>query len=462
VSNWGETCRFPPTPPPRHLTDRTNLAFAAAGLKRDVGITIAQYGLGSSLLFVTYCGAQLLVSLIGARFGAVRMLSVACIVWGITAASMAAVSSPWSFYAARLALGLAEAPTYPLIATYLRTFHARDTAVGAAYSYVHAATLVASVIGGPIAAAVLSMDGLAGLAGWRWLFIVEGILPIAVGIWVAFLPHTPACAKFLTPEERCRLEADVTAARGDGATRAAAADAASLWDALKHTLTNWRIMVAGTIEGVFGGGKWAAQFFTPLIIEQILTGEKIAAGGPVVSHGRRLLAEKRSARYVILSALLSAIPFFMAAATSVLNGWAANKTRAARGWGRKWFIVWPGLVCAAGLFVVGPVLDAPSSNATRAIAFLAVIAALQSFAGWGVIMSLPSSLAGGTAAHGAMAYAMFIALGTLGGVWGPALMGALTAKAGSYTLGGAVLGGVALAMAALWAVTFGCIVPGGK
>ena len=61
MSNWGETCRFPPAPPPRHLTDRTNLAFAAAGLKRDVGITIAQYGLGSSLLFVTYCGAPLLV-----------------------------------------------------------------------------------------------------------------------------------------------------------------------------------------------------------------------------------------------------------------------------------------------------------------------------------------------------------------------------------------------------------------
>ena len=449
--------------PPLSLSDRTNLAFAAAGLKRDVGITIAQYGLGSSLLFVTYCGAQLFVSVIGARFGAVRVLSGACIVWGLTAGAMAFVSSPAAFYAARLALGLAEAPTYPLIATYLRTFHARDTAVGAAYSYVHAATLVASVIGGPLAAAILSMEGLGGLAAWRWLFIIEGILPILIGIWVAFLPHTPATAKFLTPDERARIDADVIAARGDGATAAGASDWASLWDALKHTLTNWRVMVAGTIEGIYGGGKWAAQFFTPLIIEEILTGEKPAAGGPIVSHGRRrLLAETKTARYVILSALLSAIPFFAAAATSVINGWGAKRARATRGWGRKWFIVWPAVVCAAGLFVVGPVLDAAPSAATRAVAFLAVTAALQGFAGWGVAMSLPSSLAGGTAAHGATAYAMFIALGTLGGVWGPALMGALTAKAGSYTLGGAVLGGVALAMAATWAVAFGWIVPGGK
>ena len=148
-----------------HHPDRTNLAFAATGLKRDVGITVAQYGLGSSLLFVTYCGAQLFVSLIGARFGAIPVLSAACIVWGITAASMAAISSPASFYAARLALGLAEAPTYPLIATYLRSFHARDTAVASSYSYVHAATLVASVIGAPLAAGILAMDGVGGIAG---------------------------------------------------------------------------------------------------------------------------------------------------------------------------------------------------------------------------------------------------------------------------------------------------------
>ena len=413
-----------------------------------------------------------------------RVLCAACILWGVTAASMAAISSPGSFFAARLALGLAEAPTYPLIATLLRTFHAQDTAVGAAYSWVHAATLVASVVGGPLAAAVLAMEGLGGLAGWRWLFIVEGILPIVAGVWVAFLPASPAEAKFLTPEERERIATDIAASRGgycDGAKKAAAAasssgedcrtekdgvaaasrgdgggaaeplDARSLWEALKHTLLNWRLIVAATIEGVFGGGKWAAQFFTPILVEEIIK--------PPGNGGK-------SARYVAYAALLSAVPFFFAAATSVLNGWGAKRAaRSARGWGRRAFLVWPALLCAAGLFAVGPLLDvSPPSPASRALAFVAVVAALQGFAGWGVAMSLPSTLAGGggRSAHGATAYAMFVAVGTLGGLWGPALMGELTAKTGgSYTVAGATLGGVALAMGLVWAVAFGLIVPGG-
>lgn len=403
-----------------------------------------------------------------------RVLSAACILWGITAASMAAISSPASFYAARLALGLAEAPTYPLIATLLRAFHAKDTAVGAAYSWVHAATLVASVIGGPLAAAVLAMEGLGGLAGWRWLFIIEGILPIIAGVWVAFIPASPAQAKFLTPEERAKIAGAVAEERGHHPEDAAddAKDMHTLFKALGHTLVNWRLIAAASIEGVFGGGKWAAQFFTPLIIEEILTGKKPTAPAGGGGHGRRRLlaaaaataADKKSVRYVALSALLSSIPFFFAAASSVLNGWGAKKARATRGWGRKWFLVTPALVCAAGLVVVGPVLDvSPPSAGTRAVAFLAVTAALQGFAGWGIAMSLPSTLAGASVAHGATAYSMFIAVGTLGGLWGPALMGALISKSGgSYTVGGATLGAVALAMGLLWAVAFRWIVPGGK
>jgi MFS transporter, ACS family, tartrate transporter len=134
-------------------------------MRRDVGITLGEYGIGSSLLFVTYCGLQVPVQLIGARFGLRRTLAAACIVWGIVAASMAGINSVAGFYAARLALGLAEAPTYPLIISFLRTFHHSDTAVGASYSYVHAATLVASVIGGPLAAGVLAMEGEDGVNG---------------------------------------------------------------------------------------------------------------------------------------------------------------------------------------------------------------------------------------------------------------------------------------------------------
>ena len=157
--------------------DRTNLAFAASGLKRDVGITLSQYGmgfsffrflllffavlvvvfpsslslllslslspptsspnplskrhngLGSALLFVTYGAAQLPIAALSSRVGLVRTLGCACFLWGVVAASFAAVNSVGSFYACRLALGLAEAPTFPLIITILRSFHASDGAV---------------------------------------------------------------------------------------------------------------------------------------------------------------------------------------------------------------------------------------------------------------------------------------------------------------------------------------------
>jgi MFS family permease len=128
---------------PPFSPDRTNLAFAAVGLRRDLGLSLAQYGLGSSLLFATYCLAQLPIAMLGARVGLTRTLAAACALWGVVAASMSAITTPAHFYAARLALGLAEAPTFPLIVTYLRSFHASDGAVGASYAYVHAATLVA-------------------------------------------------------------------------------------------------------------------------------------------------------------------------------------------------------------------------------------------------------------------------------------------------------------------------------
>lgn len=481
-----QTSSPPPSLPPLS-PDRNNVAFAVTGMRRDVGITLAQYGVGSSILFATYCGAQVPMSLIGARFGLTRTLAAACVVWGITAASMASINSVGGFYAARLALGLAEAPTYPLIITYLRTFHHADVAVGASYSYVHAAALVASVIGGPIAAGVLAMEGereeweevcvlflffrrldhplppthpstgLAGLAGWRWLFLIEGILPIVVGVWVLFLPASPATAKFLTPDERARVAADVATARPH-----AAADANSgraLMAAVVTALTNWRLVAAGSIEMINSCGRWAAQLFTPLIIDEILTGEKPPVGKPAPGHGGG--GAPKPAKTVILAALLSAIPFGLAAASSVLNGWGAKRANSTRGWGRRWFIVWPSWVCAAGLYAVGPLLSLPPSSGTRAGAFIAIIAALQGFALWGPVMSLPSTLTSGSTAAAAVSYALFVALGTLGGLIGPAVLGETTQRTASYTLGGAVLGSLSAVMGLVWAVAFGFIVPGG-
>lgn len=349
-------------------------------------------GLGSSLLFVTYGAAQIPVAALGSRFGLVKTLGVACFCWGVVAMSMAAINSVGSFYAARLALGLAEAPTFPLIATILRSFHASDGAVAASYSYVHSSTLVASFVGAPLAAAILSMGKRWGLEAWRWLFIIEGLLPIALSVWIFTLPSSPANARFLTPQQRAALAQRVAEARGGGVGGGGGSGASSsgsssvvaststpagggrggagsltpststpsspspsplapapprppslaaIRSALWATLLNWRLWSVAALEMVGSSGRFGVQFFTPLIIERLL--ERTREGGA---------AAERTAASVAASAALSAIPFGLAAVGAVVNAAVSKRVNH-----RKWFIVWPGIVCAAGLAVLGPLIS---------------------------------------------------------------------------------------------------------
>lgn len=396
---------------------------------------------------------QIPVAIFGARFGTTRTLALAAGLWGVTAASMAAVNSAASFYAARLALGLAEAPTFPLIITLLRGFHPTDAGVGAAYSWVHASTLFAAVLGGPIAAAILSMDGVAGLAGWRWLFLLEGMPPLVIAAWILRLPESPATARFLCPAEREALAVAVRDARDDG-------DAATVktWPALRATLANWRVAAIGAIELVSSSGRFAAQFFTPLIIEELITGVRSTVKPAAGSHGGGH-AEGAPAKRIVASAALSCIPYGLGAAAAVLNAVAAKKASVRWGWGRKWFIVWPAFVCAAGLYGLGPLV----SHGPPPAAFLCVVAGMLGFAAYGVTMSLPSTLVPGDALSSALGYAMFTSLAMLGGLLGPAALGAMTqARDGNYSAGGALLASFSLASGIVYALAFRFLVPGGK
>ena len=366
---------------------------------------------------------------------------------------MAAVNSAGAFYAARLALGLAEAPTFPLIITLLRGFHATDEGVGAAYSWVHASTLFAAVLGGPLAAAILSMDGVARLAGWRWLFLFEGVPPIAAAVWILRLPESPATARFLSPAERVELETAVRTARGGD-------DTASFgtWSAVRAALLNWRVVALGVIELVSSSGRFAAQFFTPLIIQELLTGAKSTDTPSAGAHGGGR-AEGARADRVVAAAALSCIPYGLAAAAAVLNAVAAKAAARRWGWGRRWFIVWPAAVSAAGLVGLGPLV----SRGPPAAAFLAVVAGSLGFAAYGVTMSLPSSLVPGDARSAALGYALFTALAMLGGLLGPAALGALTeSHGGSYAAGGALLASFSAAAGLVYAAAFSWLVPGGK
>jgi MFS transporter, ACS family, tartrate transporter len=147
----------------------------------------ANHSYGASLFFLGYCLPQVPLVWLIVRFlpgGAPAGLAACCLAWGVAAAAMAAVSGPASFYATRVLLGVAEAGTFPLMWATLQCFYAPGE-IAHAYAALLACVSVAQIFGGPLAAALLAADGLAGLAGWRWLFIAEAV-PTLVRGWIFF------------------------------------------------------------------------------------------------------------------------------------------------------------------------------------------------------------------------------------------------------------------------------------
>ena len=160
--------------------DRTSVGIAALTMNRDLGLTAYQFGWGAGLLFASYSVLEIPSNLILYRFGARRWIARIMITWGLVAAANAFVVGPVSFYIVRLLLGAAEAGFFPGITFFLAAwFPAQYRAQVLAWFLV--AIPVSSVIGGPISGLLLEMDGLAGLAGWQWMFIVEGLPASIVG-----------------------------------------------------------------------------------------------------------------------------------------------------------------------------------------------------------------------------------------------------------------------------------------
>src|ERR1700749_1206626 len=182
--------------------DRTSVGFAALTMNRDIGLTAYAFGWGAGLLFATYSIFEIPSNLILYRFGARRWIARIMITWGIIAAANAFVVGPTSFCIVRLLLGAAEAGFFPGITFFLAAwFPAQYRARVLAWFLV--AIPVSSVLGGPISSLLLQMDGLAGLAGWQWMFIVEGLPASIVGAFILWmLSDRPEDTAWLSGEER--------------------------------------------------------------------------------------------------------------------------------------------------------------------------------------------------------------------------------------------------------------------
>ncbi len=185
--------------------DRVNLSFAALQMNKALGLSAAQYGFGAGLFFLTYCLCEIPSNLLLYRVGATRWIARIMVTLGICAAGMAFVQGQTSFYAIRLALGAAEAGFYPGILFFLTLWFPAAYSARILGCFI-AAIPISGIIGAPLSGQLLGLDGVLGLQGWQWLFLVEAAPAfILAPLVITRLQDTPAQAQWLPAAEKAWL-----------------------------------------------------------------------------------------------------------------------------------------------------------------------------------------------------------------------------------------------------------------
>ena len=202
------------------ILDRNNIGFAALQMNHDLHFSASMYGFGAGLFFVGYAACEIPSNLLLCRFGARRWIARILFTWGLLAVGMMLVKTPMQFYCMRFLLGAAEAGFFPGVVFYLMHWYP-DAMRARATSRVYLASALAGIANGLLAGPLLSLQGKLGLAGWQWLFLLEGLFPIGLSVlYLVYLPDHPGEAKWLTTEERDWLihsiDRDMAGVKGHG------------------------------------------------------------------------------------------------------------------------------------------------------------------------------------------------------------------------------------------------------
>jgi ACS family tartrate transporter-like MFS transporter len=373
-----------------NFIDRVNVGFAALTMNKDLDFAPSTYGLGASIFFAGYSLFQVPANLILDRIGARRWIFCILLAWGAISAANAFVSSPVSFYAVRTFLGIAEAGFFPGMVLYLTYWFPKAFRARLVANFMLAIPF-ANMIGGPFSGFVLGMDGIAGLHGWQWLFLIEG-LPACVLAFVvlATLPSGPKEALWLKAEEKqtiaARLQAEDNSHHRD------------MWPALADP----RVWALGFVYLGYSISYYGVQLWLPQIV-QAMGFSNIATG------------------------FLVALPYAATMVAMVMWGRSSDKSGE-----RIWHVAVPALVAMTGLLVA-------SLTGANLVVFLALSFVLMSLMSLqGPFWALPQSYLGGVAAAGGIAFINTIGTGA-GGFVGPNIVGVLKEAYGGYGVAMAVL-----------------------
>lgn len=385
--------------------DRINISFAKTQMQAQIGLSESAYGFAAGVFFVGYVIFELPSNLLLVKVGAKRTLSRIMVLWGIASASMLFVRDAHMFYVLRFLLGVFEAGFAPGLLYYMTLWYGPKRRARV-MAYLLLASPVAGIISGPLSTFIMSsLDGAGGLAGWQWLFVIEGMPCVPIGILLFFvLDDGPQQATWLSPADKERIARQVSGIQP--ARHLGLADVAR----------DWRVYTLSFSYFCMISGLYAIGFWPPALIREIGVTRPVAVG------------------------LIASLPYVAAMITMVIVAVHSDLTGE-----QRWHSSVSCLIAAALLFVMA------SNLHNVAIALPALIGATGAiYAGYTVFWAIPGNYLKGAAASGGLAF--INSVGLIGGFVSPLIIGGVADATGSLQAGLSVIA----ILLAIGAVTLAC------
>lgn len=385
--------------------DRVNVGFAKLQMQQQLGFTDTIYGLGAGIFFIGYFIFEIPSNLLLEKVGPRRWIGRIMITWGLVSALTMVISSATGFYICRFLLGVMEAGFFPGIILYFTYWYPAKKRAHTTALFLTAIP-VSGLVGGPLSGWILdTFTGAHGLAGWQWLFLLEGIPSVLLGIvtlW--YLDDGIDAARWLTRDEKDALKYHIAAEKKDKTRHS-----------LKDGLFEWKVWLFGIVYFCFVAGLYGLSFWLPQMIKS--TGIKSALN----------------------IGLLTAIPNAVAIVGMLLIGRNSDQTLE-----RRWHTLFCAIVAALGLgFSAAYPSNTLIAVAAATVGMVGIMACLSIF--W----SMPTAILAGTAAAGGIA--LVNSMGNLSGFVSPYMMGYMkdatkSLAMGLYSLAALIIVGAILVM----------------